>query len=167
MTLSQFQAFVASNAEWFEGDPKETPESIAEAEEQLGCRLPESVRWMLCSWGYSASSGIYSLKDLVDRTLAYRTLAFREKWKLPPNIIVVHEQDVSCVWMDAGAIDVNGEYKIFWGDTEDFIVLMQDGVVSPDVDVFEDFPAWVVHELEVAQDWAEFEAQERTGDPEN
>src|SRR5690349_4555030 len=96
MTQAEFRSMVVQNSRWFEGVSPETADSIRKAEQQLGCALPSSMKWLLSMWGYSSACGIASLDDTVADTLnARRTLGLEERY-----IILNNWQDGGYVVMD-------------------------------------------------------------------
>jgi hypothetical protein len=68
MKLQEFKNIVAENAELYAGVMPETAVTIRDAESALGCRLPESLVWLLTEHGYSDACGVASLGDAVEAT---------------------------------------------------------------------------------------------------
>ena len=82
--MSTFREFVEENLIWFSGRLPETEESLAQAERALGLRIPDDLRWLLVTHGYSYATGIDSLEGTV-----HDTLEGRSKVNLPSRFVVL------------------------------------------------------------------------------
>lgn len=82
--MSAFREFVTENHRWFSGRLPETEESFAIAEQQLGVRFPDDLRWLLITYGYSYATGISNLQGTVKDTLEAR-----QHLKLPVRFVVL------------------------------------------------------------------------------
>lgn len=82
--MSAFRDFVTENFRWFSGRLPETEESMAIAEHQLGVRLPDDLRWLLITYGYSYATGISNLRGTVKDTLEAR-----QRLKLPTRFVIL------------------------------------------------------------------------------
>ena len=148
MTLAQFQTFVQQNIQWFEGVAQETEESLRSAEQRLGCPLPRTLRWLLSELGYSDACGISSLSEAVKRTEEVR-----QSIGLPDHYIILNDMgDAGLIYFDSSIVDVNGEYRLIWAGGHDIEGLAAGRLVSEEVDIYEDCPAWTRVKLEDAQD---------------
>jgi hypothetical protein len=151
MTLAQFQALVAQNEEWFAGVHPETYDSLLSAEQQLGCSLPVSLKWLLSERGYSSACGIGSLQDGVETTLRVR-----QALSLPVQYIILNDWgDSGVVYLDSAEADGNGEFPVYWSAVHNFTRLADGEPPDGDIDRYDDYPAWVIDRLEDAMDEAE------------
>jgi len=144
MNLYEFKIFVAENKKWFEGVNPETEEELSNYEQQLGFLLPESLKWLLSSHGYSSSCGIDNLEESIQKTLE-----LRESIKLPNNILVIND------WGDAGIV-FSIENEIIWASTADIYNLIEGQALPKEVDRFENYPSWVLERLENEQEESEY-----------
>lgn len=138
MNLAAFQSFVDSHPDLFAGVNPESRESLADAERVLGCSLPETLKWLLESHGYSFPCGISSLRDSVSTTLRCRAKLF-----LSPDIIVLND------WGDAGIVYWDSKSGlVYWGDASD-LNLLADGKEIPRMrHVYDGYSAWVKARME-------------------
>ncbi len=94
--MNAFRQFVEQNSRWFSGHSPESNESLGAAEESLGLRLPSDVKWLLCNYGYWHATGISSLEETVENTIAAR-----EHLALPMNYVVLYDhQDGGVILLD-------------------------------------------------------------------
>jgi len=116
MTTAEFQDFVRAREEWFRGRFPESEETLRHVEEQLGVRLPESIRWLLTEYGYWHGTGISNLED----SLAETRLA-REHLGLPTHLIVLeNHHDGGLILIDTGEQTSPGENPVYdWVGAED------------------------------------------------
>jgi hypothetical protein len=139
MDLSTFQSFVQKNAEWFRGVHPESPASLLDAESRLGCMLPESLKWLLSEWGYSAPCGIGALNEAVDATMTSRAVI-----RLPHHYVIIND------WGDGGVVYLDTQTGvIYWGDAADLHGIADGALPHSDSSTYEDYPAWVLSRLEV------------------
>ena len=150
MQLTEFQALVQRNAEWFRSSHRETAPSLSKAEVSLGVDLPASLKWLLENWGYSESCGISSLTEIVEATLRCR-----QSIKLPMNLVVLDDrQDAGVVLLEIGSAALREEWPIYWVGTHNVYRLAEAQAMDSDCDRFEGYGQWVEHELEHAKNWA-------------
>lgn len=150
MNLQEFQTFAAENREWLEGSNPESEHSIAGAEESLGCRLPPTLKWLLTEYGYSESCGVDSLSGTVEATLRCR-----ESIGLPRRYVVLNDwNDAGVVFLDTDRQGPTGEFPIAWTAAYNLTRLAEGESPDGDVDVFEDYPAWVRDRLDTFKDEA-------------
>jgi hypothetical protein len=115
MEFSEFQKFVESHVEWFRGRLPETIESICEFETSLEAKLPESLKWLLITYGYWHGTAVSNLADSVRDTLDAR-----QKCSLPKHFIVLEDwQDGGVLLIDTGKITSAGEPPLYWIGMED------------------------------------------------
>ena len=93
MELTEFKSFVSGNQKWFAGVRPETGHSLSQYETELGFPLPPSLKWLLTTYGYSASCGIDNLKESV-----LRTIECRHSIALPLNVLLIND------WGDVGLV---------------------------------------------------------------
>ena len=144
MNIEEFKLFVSKNEKWFEGVNPETEEQLSNYEKQLGFLLPESLKWLLSSHGYSSSCGIDNLKESIQKTLE-----LRENIKLPNNILVIND------WGDAGLV-FSIENEIIWANTADIYNLIEGQPLPKEADHFENYPSWVLERLEDEKEESEY-----------
>lgn len=72
MNFKDFQNFVLDNEIWFRGSTAETEETLSHAEEEMGLKFPNSIRWLLTNYGYWKATGLNSLPNIIHSTLARR-----------------------------------------------------------------------------------------------
>ena len=151
MNIEQFKIFVSNNEKWFEGVNPETDEQLSNYEKQLGFLLPESLKWLLSSHGYSSSCGVDNLKESIQKTLE-----LRESIKLPNNILVIND------WGDSGLVfSINNdthilEHEIIWANTADIYNLIEGQPIPKEADRFENYPSWVLERLEDEKEESEY-----------
>ena len=150
MTLQEFQAFAADNREWLDGGNPETEESLAAAEDSLGCRLPPTLRWLLKEYGYSDSCGVDSLAGTLEGTLRCRDSI----GLLRRDIILNDWNDAGVVFFDTARKAPNGEFPITWTAAHNLNRLAAGDAADGDADVFEDYPLWVRDRLDTFKDEA-------------
>ena len=142
MSIEQFKLFVADDLRSFSGVNPEAQEALQRAELMLGCRLPETLKWLLFVHGYSLACGVSSLEDTVSITLRCR-----DKLSLPPRYIVLND------WGDGGVVYLDSESGVvMWADSS-VLYDLADGKHSPsDGDVYADYTAWAAARMEAAAD---------------
>ena len=148
MNLTELQSLVGQNEEWFAGVHPETSESLLSAEQQLGCRLPASIKWLLSERGYSSACGVGSLDDAVEATLRLRRVL-----GLSVRYVIINDwEDAGVVYLDTADENRDGECPVYWAATHNINRLAEGKPLDSDVDKYEDYPAWVVNRLEDAKD---------------
>ncbi|HLL88460.1 MAG TPA: SMI1/KNR4 family protein [Tepidisphaeraceae bacterium] len=140
MTLSEFQSFVASHLDQFTGVHPHPTADLDDFERRLGRRLPDSLRWLLGTHGYSQCSGADDLAQTVEQTIACRGSI-----TLPHNWLVVND------WGDAGVVlldMVTG--RLCWCSEYDVenVAASRGG---QDALWFADYPAWTEQQLQDAE----------------
>jgi hypothetical protein len=139
VTLSQFQAFVASHADRFDGVRPHPAEELDRFEEALGHPLPASLRWLLGELGYSECCGVSNFEEAIAQTLACR-----QSIELPANWLLLND------WGDAGIVLLDlPTGRVCWCGAHNAGRLAREGIDS-DADWFEGYPEWVVQRLEDA-----------------
>jgi hypothetical protein len=134
MNLEEFQAFVAQNLSSYAGVHPEAEQSFHRAERALGCRLPDTLKWLLGVHGYSTVCGIASLEDAVATTLLCR-----REFSLPPRYVVLND------WGDGGVVYLDSDTGVVaWGDGSDLYILAEGGVVPDGNQTYSDYPAWTI-----------------------
>jgi hypothetical protein len=118
--MNAFRQFVEDNARWFRGHAPETEKSLNAAEEALGVRLPDDIRWLLREFGYWHATGISSL----DQTVA-DTKSAREHLNLPKQYIVLYDHhDGGVILLNTIADPETREHKVYnvgWESVPDHI----------------------------------------------
>jgi hypothetical protein len=150
MKLAEFHTFVAEHAEWFRGGPRETPASLADAEKEMAVDLPDSLKWLLSTWGYSESCGLPSLQDAVEATLRCRA-----RIGLPDRYVILDDRsDAGVVFLDVGASSDREACPIYWVGSHNVSRLAQNTPMDSDCDSFAGFSEWVASELRRVRDEA-------------
>ena len=151
MNIEEFKIFVSKNEKWFEGVNPETSEQLSYYEKQLGFLLPESLKWLLSSHGYSSPCGIDNLEESIKKTLE-----LRESIKLLNDILVIND------WGDAGLVFSIGndpsksEHEIIWANTADIYNLIEGKPLPKEADHFKNYPLWVFERLEDEKEESEY-----------
>lgn len=143
--MSAFREYVAHNYLWFSGRLPETEESLALAERELGVRLPDDLRWLLITHGYSYATGIASLEGTVSDTLEAR-----QHLKLPERFIVLENNgyETTAVLLDTTP-DINT------GDNHVHMVAWEcvDNEVGSDTIAFQSYLDYTRHVLEIKSEF--------------
>jgi hypothetical protein len=148
MKLAEFRTFVAEHAQWFRGVVRETPASLADAEKRMAVDLPDSLKWLLSTWGYSESCGLPSLEDAVEATLRCRA-----KIGLPNRYVILEDRnDAGVVFLDVGASSDREACPIHWVGSHNFPRLAENTPMDADCDSFAGFTEWVASELRRVQE---------------
>jgi hypothetical protein len=143
MNLAEFRTFITEHAQWFRGGPRETPASLADAEARMAVELPESLKWLLSTWGYSESCGLPSLDGAVEATLRCRA-----KIGLPNRYVILDDRnDAGVVFLDVGASSDREACPIYWVGSHNFGRLADNTPMDSDCDSFAGFSEWVASEL--------------------
>jgi hypothetical protein len=140
MTTAEFREFVSGREEWFRGRFPESDESLQRVEQQLGVRLPESLRWLLTKFGYWHGTGIGNLEDSVTETMLAR-----EHHGLPTRYVVLdNHHDGGLTLLDVGDETSPGECAVYgWVGAEDLSPV----IPLPLSARFDSFGAYVAHRL--------------------
>ena len=104
-------------ARWFRGRGHESMASLDLAEEKLGVRLPDEIRWLLSTYGYWHATGISSLDETVSDTLAAR-----QHLNLPNCFVVLYNHHDGGVILLDTVPDSEGNNKVYnvgWGAVPD------------------------------------------------
>jgi hypothetical protein len=109
--MSAFREFVTENYRWFSGRLPETEESFAIAEQQLGVRFPDDLRWLLITYGYSYATGVSNLEGAVIETLEARL-----HLKLPTRFVVLENNgfDTHAILLDTAPDIDTGENHVHY-----------------------------------------------------
>jgi hypothetical protein len=131
LTLAEFQSFVASHPEKFAGVRRHPAADFDDFERRLGHPLPESVRWLLGTHGYSECSGIDHLTHAVERTLECRSSI-----SLPHNWLLLND------WGDAGIVLLDlPTGRVCWCGAHNAGNLAE-GKIDSDADWFDGYSEW-------------------------
>ena len=148
MNLEAFRALVEENRQWFAGVHPEPVETLDAAEQALRCELPQSLRWMLGTLGYSAACGIDSLDEVVAATLRCRAA-----FGMPYRYVVLND------WGDAGVVVMEvargldpERWPIFWMAVHNLYRVAGGQLIDTDCDRFDGFVEWVRGRLRVAME---------------
>jgi SMI1-KNR4 cell-wall len=136
VTLDEFQTYVRENATAFAGVHRENSESLAVAERTLGVALPPSLKWLLCEYGYSAGSGIYSLEESVESTLRCR-----QTIGLPRRYVILEDRgDAGVVLLDSNS----PAGRVIWLASHAVSTL---AIAEPivDIDEFPNYATWAAY----------------------
>ena len=140
MTLSEFQAFVASNPDRFDGVRAHPASEFLRFEHELGHALPEPLRWLLGTRGYSECCGVDSLGEAVARTLACR-----KSISLPANWLLLND------WGDAGIVLLDlPTGRVCWCGAHNAGNLAG-GNIDADAEWFEGYPEWTARRVRDAE----------------
>ena len=108
MEFDAFRNFVESNIDWFRGRLPESDSALARYEADLGYGLPNSIKWLLTTYGYWHATGIPNLSESV--TL---TLELRQSITLPNNFAILADHgDGGVIVLDAASPTLDGEFTI-------------------------------------------------------
>lgn len=139
MSVDSIKVFVELHNELFAEGVKELSSEISLAEEVLGCKLPEELKWILTTHGYSEVCGLDSLDDAVKATLRCR-----EAMRLPRGIVILNDwNDAGVVYLDFGLISQEGDVPVFWVGTQNLYRISSDEGLDEDVDYFSSYTEWV------------------------
>lgn len=140
MTLAEFQSFVASHPTKFAGVQLHAAAGFDEFERKLGHALPDSLRWLLGTHGYSECSGVESLPEAVRQTLACRSSI-----ALPDNWLLLND------WGDAGIVLLDlPTGRVCWCGAHNAGNLA-DGKIDGDADWFDGYPEWTANRVEAGE----------------
>ena len=107
--MIELRPFVDANNRWFRGRHAESDARLDSAEAQLGVSLPHDIRWLLREYGYWHATGISSLDETIEKTVAAR-----EHMKLPHRYIVLYDhQDGGVVLLDTKPDQSSGKCKVY------------------------------------------------------
>lgn len=139
MTLADFQSFVASHPEKFAGVHPHSEADFDEFERMLDHSLPESLRWLLGTNGYSECCGVDNLNEAVEQTIACRG-----SMGLPRNWLLLND------WGDGGIVLMDlPTGRVCWCSAHDAGNLA-DGKIGSDADWFGGYAEWASHRVETA-----------------
>jgi hypothetical protein len=140
LILSDFQSFVASHLAKFAGVHPHAGADFVEFEQKLGHPLPESLRWLLGTHGYSECSGVDNLSVSVDQTIACRNSI-----RLPHNWLLLND------WGDAGIVLLDmASGRVCWCGSHNAGNLA-DGKIDGDATWFDGYPEWTASRVEATQ----------------
>jgi hypothetical protein len=107
--MSELRQFVNANERWFRGHLPESDASLDLAEAQLAISIPQDIRWLLRDFGYWHATGISSLDETIENTIAAR-----EHLKLPHRYIVLYDhQDGGVILLDTQPNQETGQNKVY------------------------------------------------------
>lgn len=137
MTLERMMAIYDGNRARLRGVHPETAQSFKVAESQLGSKLPDSMKWLLSTHGYSQACGIPSLDESVAETLVlWRGNFVPRGWMMLEN-----RGDGGVVLMNLKTEQV---IVMEFHEVEDFAVSQ---VAPPGASVYSSYADWVQAEL--------------------
>ena len=140
LTLVEFQSFVASHSEKFVGVHPHPATDLDDFERKLGHALPESLRWLLSTRGYSECSGIDNLTEAVAQTIECRGSI-----GLPNNWLLLND------WGDGGIVLLDlPTGRVCWSGTHN-VHNLADGKIDADADWFDGYPEWTANRIEAAE----------------
>ena len=143
MKIGTFRILVSTNARWFQGRRREKSAALANAESVLGVKFPDSLKWLLRDWGYSAASGIPSLASAVEATLRCRSAL-----GLPRRYVVLEDRnDAGVVILDTAAHPDPESCPVYRVGTHNLGRLAANQRMDADCDWFAGFGEWVESEL--------------------
>lgn len=140
LTFAEFQSLVASHPAQFAGVRPHSVADFDEFERRLGHPLPESLRWLLGTHGYSECSGIDNLAAAVEQTIACRgSIA------LPHNWLLLND------WSDSGIVLLDlATKRVCWCGAHNADNLAN-GEIDADADWFDGYPEWTANRVEAAK----------------
>ena len=131
MTLAEFKTFVASHQVKFDGAQPIAAHEFDEYERRLGHPLPQSLRWLLGTQGYSNCSGVDNLDEAVERTLTCRTSIL-----LPRNWLLLND------WGEAGMVLLDlPTGRVCWCGSHNAGNLAS-GQIDADAEWFDGYAEW-------------------------
>lgn len=138
--MNPFREFVAQNLLWFSGRLPEAEESLSQAERALGVRIPDELRWLLATLGYSYATGIDSLAGTVQDTIEARS-----KVNLPNRFWVLKNNgyETYAVLLDTLPDTATGENRVHYVEWECI-----DDVIGRSTIEFQSYLEYVRKELE-------------------
>ena len=107
--MEPFRHFVEDNIRWFRGHAPESDESLSAAERVLDLQIPDDIRWLLREYGYWHATGISSLDESIENTIAART-----HLGLPKHFLVLYDhQDGGVILIDTIPDPATGENRVY------------------------------------------------------
>ncbi len=138
MNTKSFKVFAEENSCWFSSEVRESSEDIASFEKELSFQFPTEMKWLLTTFGYSASCGIENIRSSVEKTLE-----LRDSINLQNSVLILND------WNDAGIVlMLSGRPEVIWCGTEDIYNYVESRSFPKTVDIFANYPAWVEYCLE-------------------
>ncbi|MGA2230972.1 MAG: SMI1/KNR4 family protein [Tepidisphaeraceae bacterium] len=132
MNLADFQAFVFAQVGRLQGVNPPATADMDNFERWLGYQLPETLRWLLNTYGYSKGCGVSSLPEAV-----VQTLACRRSIGLPDHWLLLDDRG------DAGAVLLDLQTgRICWCDAHQISQVVA-GEPVPTADWFKDYGEYV------------------------
>lgn len=137
LTLAEFQSFVAAHPEKFAGVHPHSTADFGDFERRLGLPLPDSLRWLLGTHGYSECSGVDNLTEAVEQTLACRASI-----SLPHNWLVLND------WSDCGIVLLDlPTGRVCWCGAHNASNLAH-GKIDSDADWYDGYAEWAARRAE-------------------
>lgn len=143
MNVDEFKSFSEINSDLLDGVRPNSFEEMLRFETALGFPLPNSMKWLLTTKGYSSACGIDNLSESVDTTIACRSTIC-----LPSTVLIIND------WNDSGVVFLivddadEREYAIYWGDVSELHRLAEGGSVSENTDKFCSYMDWVAYRVD-------------------
>jgi hypothetical protein len=138
MQLGEFKRIVAERSSEFSAHRKLSDAERSATESALGVSLPESLVWLLQTYGYSAACGVDNLSETVEATQRCRSTL-----QLPPNVVVLND------WNDAGVVLLEfgsaSEPRVVWTTSHNLERLSSGQTLDGDRDEFANFAEWAIH----------------------
>ena len=143
MNMIDFKSFVQSNADLLHGVHPESQESLEKCEAALGFSLPDSMKCLLSTHGYSPACGVDNIEDSVQITLDCRASIH-----LPKNVLIINDSnDGGVVYAIADETPL-AEYATIWGDACDLHDLGEGKPLPENNERFQSFAAWIVDRVQ-------------------
>jgi hypothetical protein len=140
LTLTEFQSLVASHPDKYAGVRAHSTEDFDEFERTLGHPLPEALRWLLGTHGYSECCGVDNLTEAVEQTIGCRGSI-----GLPSNWLLLND------WGDGGIVLLDlSTGRVCWCGAHN-AVMLADGKIDADANWFAGFPEWTARLVENAE----------------
>ena len=138
--FEDFKQLVADHLDYYTGVHAESETELAAMEAKLGFAFPDSLRWLVSTYGYARATGVDSLIGSVETTLRCR-----EVIKLPHHWLILNE------WGDAGVVMLNTVSKrCCWCGGYDIERVVAGEEPEGEVDWFENFTEWSKDRLDYA-----------------
>ena len=147
MDFREFEAFVQDNMDLLQGVHPESADDLAKYEAALGFPLPQSMKWLLSTHGYSMACGVENLDGSVKATEECR-----KNIHLPKNVLIIND------WNDGGVVfaiadaQPEAEYEIVWGDASDLYQLSEGKPMPEGNERFKGFAEWVADRVQFERD---------------
>lgn len=139
LILSEFKLLVSAHSSKFAGVHPHAEEEFDGFERALGNPLPDPLRWLLGTRGYSECCGVGNLAEAVEQTLKCRASI-----GLPYNWLLLND------WGDGGIVLLDlSTGRICWCGAHNAGGLAE-GRIDSDADWFDGYPEWTASRIEAA-----------------